>query len=106
MVNKPNIFTFNPSLLSIVIISSRPISSYTVQFTLREGYSGSISYRQVPGSMADLGEAPTLFLVQIDAPRAKKNYFRERAPLFRGLDDRGPHLSEGLDPPLRATEVD
>lgn len=47
------------------------------------------------------GSGSTLFLGQTEAQMAKKNSFREPPhPLFQGLDDRAPHVPEGLDPPL------
>ena len=65
--------------------------------------------------MADPGErpapAPLLFSDQTEAQRAEK-FFCEIAPspLSLGLDNRPPlppppHLSEGLDPPLRGVRL-
>ena len=45
------------------------------------------------------GACPPLFLDQTEAQRAEKNFFKTAPPLplSRGLDDRTPSLSEGLD---------
>ena len=60
--------------------------------------------------MADTGKGPPppppfLILDQTDAQRAEKKFttalpLPPPPPLSRGLDDRAPSLSEGLDPPL------
>ena len=59
--------------------------------------------REGPG-----GPGPPLFFDQNEARRTEKKLFGDRPlsppltpPLSQGLDDRDPHLSEGLDPPLR-----
>ena len=48
---------------------------------------------------------PLLILDQTDAQRAEKKFktalpLPQPPPFSRGLDDRAPSLSEGLDPPL------
>ena len=61
--------------------------------------------------MADPGEGPggpdpPLFLDQTEARRVEKYIFLKTAlALSQGLDDRGPPLSEGLNPPLYFTHV-
>ena len=57
--------------------------------------------------MADPGEGaggpPPLFLDQTEAQNAKTNFLGETAlpaPFYKGLDDRGPRISQGLDPAL------
>ena len=58
-------------------------------------------------TVADPGEAPPggghLFLDQTEARRAEKKILLDRAPSSQDLDDRAPHLSEGLDPSLGQT---
>ena len=50
-----------------------------------------------------LGAAPLLFLEQTEARRAIKNFGETGSPyLSKGLDDRAPPLSQGLDPALRS----
>ena len=58
-------------------------------------------------AVADLGEVPgglgpPLFFRPIGGPKGQKNSFWTPPPprLSQGLDDLGPPLSEGLDPPL------
>ena len=56
---------------------------------------------------------PPLFLDQSEAQRAEKMFLGKRpplsppgaAPLFKGLDDRGPPLSQGLDPALKCIVI-
>ena len=48
------------------------------------------------------GRPPSLFLDQTPAQRVKKTFFGDRSPprLSKGLDDRGPPISQVLDPAL------
>ena len=59
-------------------------------------------------SVADPGEeprgaGPPLLLGQTEARRAEKFFWRPLPPLSKGLDDRPPLLSQGLDPALLMT---
>ena len=55
------------------------------------------------------GPGPLYFWTKLMVQRAEKFFFQDQAPppttLCQGLDDGGPPLSEGLDPPLQIEEL-